>query len=69
MTLIISKRFLEVYHSHPAGKPEPSEVDRRSAYYPGLVYLIVSFIEGKASVGAYLWDGEKFVRESLAMEG
>lgn len=50
------------------GKPEPSEIDRENAYYPGLVYLIVSFEGEKVSVGAYLWDGERFTRESLAME-
>lgn len=33
---------LGVYHSHPAGRPEPSETDRRFLLEPGLVWLIAA---------------------------
>lgn len=29
------------YHSHPGGKPEPSEVDMQGAMNPGLHYVII----------------------------
>jgi proteasome lid subunit RPN8/RPN11 len=33
--------ILGVYHSHPRGPATPSETDRKSAFYPDWIYLIV----------------------------
>lgn len=35
-------QMLGIFHSHPLGPPTPSEIDREQAYYPQLVYMILS---------------------------
>jgi len=34
--------LVAIYHSHPTGPGEPSEIDRSEAYYPQAVTLILS---------------------------
>lgn len=46
-------RVLGHYHSHPGGRAEPSEVDRRRADEAGLVWLIVG---ADGALGAWLAD-------------
>ncbi len=41
-----------VYHSHPNGRPAPSETDRAEAHYPRWVHVIVAFDGRKARFGA-----------------
>ncbi len=36
-----------IYHSHPETAPEPSETDKKAAWYPGVHYLIFSTAGGK----------------------
>ena len=43
-----------IYHSHPAGAPVPSEMDR-SAAWPGFVYLII----GEAGIRAWRLSDER----------
>lgn len=67
----IEKRELSVlgiYHSHPFSRAEPSELDRRTAFYPGVVYVIVSLMGGVTDVKAYSWDGEKFTNCPISIE-
>lgn len=45
---------LGTYHSHPFSRAEPSELDKRTAFYPGMIYVIVSLIGGAIDVKAYL---------------
>jgi proteasome lid subunit RPN8/RPN11 len=33
---------LAIYHSHPTSDPVPSRTDLAQAFYPGVVYLIIS---------------------------
>jgi [CysO sulfur-carrier protein]-S-L-cysteine hydrolase len=35
-----------IFHSHPAGQPQPSATDIDRAYYPDAVYLILAPAEG-----------------------
>ncbi|NQU60271.1 MAG: M67 family metallopeptidase [Rhodospirillales bacterium] len=45
------------FHSHPGGRPEPSEHDRQSVYYPDHVWVIVGVKDGSASgVAAFVFD-------------
>lgn len=37
------EEFLAIYHSHPNGRPHPSETDIELAFYSEVVYLIVGF--------------------------
>jgi len=38
--------FLGIYHSHPNGKNEPSPRDIAWAYYPDVLYFIISPFPG-----------------------
>jgi proteasome lid subunit RPN8/RPN11 len=61
--------FLGIYHSHPFGRAEPSELDRRRAFYPNVVYVIISLEGGRIyDVKAYLWDGQEFVECDFSVE-
>jgi proteasome lid subunit RPN8/RPN11 len=61
--------FLGIYHSHPFGRAEPSELDRRRAFYPNAVYVIVSLEGGRVyDVKAYLWDGQEFAECDFSVE-
>ncbi len=37
--------LLGIFHSHVASAPEPSQTDRRQAFYPEVSYLIVSLAD------------------------
>jgi proteasome lid subunit RPN8/RPN11 len=43
-----------IYHSHPAGPPDPSPTDIAEAFYPEAVYLIWSAQTGDWHCRAYL---------------
>lgn len=62
------ERGLEVvgyYHSHPDGKPQPSELDRRQAW-PETSYLIVVVDRGEAGeVRSWRLRDDRFVPEHL----
>jgi proteasome lid subunit RPN8/RPN11 len=48
-----------IYHSHPAGPPDPSPTDIAEAFYPAAVYLIWSAPEGDWRCKAFLiQDGQ-----------
>lgn len=42
-----------VYHSHPAGDPDPSPTDIAESMYPEWVYLIIGLKHGRARVRAF----------------
>ena len=59
---------LGFYHSHPEGSSEPSRTDRERASWPGYCYLVVGFPDGPdaaATLGAWRWTGESFVRTAV----
>jgi proteasome lid subunit RPN8/RPN11 len=61
--------FLGIYHSHPFGRAEPSELDRRCAFYPNVVYVIISLEGGRVyDVKTYLWNGQEFVECGFSVE-
>ena len=48
-----------IYHSHPHGPPGPSEIDVREAYYPEVVHLIWSILEGTWSCAVFsIYEGQ-----------
>ena len=53
-----------IYHSHPRTAPEPSLTDIKYAeFWPGVVWIIVGFVETEPQVRAWLIDGDE-VRET-----
>lgn len=47
------------YHSHPATPARPSAEDIKLAYDPGILYVIVSLMEGQRTVKAFrIKEGE-----------
>lgn len=53
------------YHSHPAGPCGPSRTDVARATWIDHVYLIVSLEGDWPFLGAWVWDGERFVSETV----
>lgn len=49
--------LLAIYHSHPAGPPQPSETDLAEFAYPGVAYLIWSPDEAGWQVRGFLIAG------------
>ncbi|MFB6072091.1 MAG: desampylase [Halobacterium sp.] len=58
---------LGFYHSHPAGPSRPSATDRERATWPGYVYVVASLAARPATLDAWLWTGEAFEREAVAV--
>ena len=59
-----------VYHSHPDGRPEPSDTDRAMIFEPEMIWLITAVAAGRAGATT-AWrptgDGEAFVPLGLAL--
>jgi [CysO sulfur-carrier protein]-S-L-cysteine hydrolase len=36
--------LLAIYHSHPSGPAHPSDTDVAMAYYPDVIYLVISLV-------------------------
>ncbi len=54
---------LAIYHSHPHSEAYPSEEDKKLAFYPTVVYLIVSLEKQQPEFRGFIIDQEKTVRE------
>jgi [CysO sulfur-carrier protein]-S-L-cysteine hydrolase len=52
-----------VYHSHPATPARPSAEDIRLAHYPGVIYIIVSLMDGVATIKGFYISREGVVNE------
>jgi len=48
--------MLAIYHSHPETPARPSEEDIRLALTPGVIYVIVSLVDGPPVVKGFLID-------------
>jgi proteasome lid subunit RPN8/RPN11 len=55
--------LLAIFHSHPSGPDVPSTVDLSTAYYPEVVYVIVSFINPEQPSAKAFTIGEGRVEE------
>ncbi len=61
-----AEEMLAVYHSHPATPARPSEEDRRLAFAPGIIHIIVSLAMPDApDVNAFLLDDASVTPVSL----
>ncbi len=58
--------ILGYYHSHAAGPAEPSRADAELAC-PGVTYLVAS-VAAYEGLRAWIWDGETFREEAVALE-
>lgn len=56
--------LVAVYHSHPAGRPIPSVIDKAQAGY-AVVYIVYSGLT--RAMKAWRWDGRRFVIEPLVV--
>jgi proteasome lid subunit RPN8/RPN11 len=54
---------LAIYHSHPTSAPVPSRTDLARAFYPEVVYLIVSMLERPPHMRGW-WLTETDFREA-----
>jgi proteasome lid subunit RPN8/RPN11 len=54
---------LAIYHSHPTSDPVPSRTDLAQAFYPGVVYLIISLKADAPSMRGW-WLSETEYREA-----
>lgn len=52
-------------HSHPNGKPEPSDLDRDTYVPRGWWYLVVGFKTGAPIVGCWQSEDETLVRRNM----
>jgi len=55
------------YHSHPSGPSRPSATDREHARWPGRVYVVASLAARPPTLDAWLWTGEAFERQPVAV--
>jgi len=55
------------YHSHPSGPSRPSATDREHARWPDRVYVVVSLAARPPTLDAWLWTGETFERQTVAV--
>jgi len=55
------------YHSHPSGPSRPSATDREHARWPGRVYVVASLAARPPTLDAWLWTGEDFERQAVAV--
>lgn len=55
------------YHSHPEGPAGPSATDTDRATWLDRSYVIVDLAGDHPVVGAWRWDGDRFVREVLTI--
>ena len=54
-----AEKMLAVYHSHPATPARPSEEDRRLAFAPGVIHVIVSLMDPREpDVKGFLLDDD-----------
>jgi proteasome lid subunit RPN8/RPN11 len=56
-----NKELMGIYHSHPNGKPVPSDRDIKDFHYQGTSYWIVSLQNEKASVRCFEWKQSGFL--------
>ena len=61
--------IIGVYHSHPKTPPQPSGEDIRLAHDSGLLYVIISLMEGKGVIKAFSIREGKAEEETLLTEG
>jgi [CysO sulfur-carrier protein]-S-L-cysteine hydrolase len=58
-----------IYHSHPRGEAYPSTADIGLAYYPGVVYLIVSLLQVDRPVArAFFINGQEITETEIRIE-
>jgi len=54
-------RMIGVYHSHPTGKAEPSQIDMAAAWQTGMIWVISALDRERIETRAYLREEAGFV--------
>ena len=57
-----------IFHSHPCSTAQPSELDRRMAYYPDTIYFILSLLTEPPDLKAWYFDGDRFTGQLLQVD-
>ena len=60
------REIVGCYHSHPNGRPEPSERDRANGGEEGFIWLIAALDDGAGPVELTAFDGVSFRPLTLA---
>jgi proteasome lid subunit RPN8/RPN11 len=60
--------LLAIYHSHPAGPEVPSATDIAEAYYPEVIYIIISRQEATYLQRGFTIQDQQITEISLALE-
>ncbi|MCF2164739.1 desampylase [Halobacterium sp. MBLA0001] len=63
----VGREVVGFYHSHPVGPGRPSATDREHAQWPDRVYVVASLAARPPILDAWLWTGEAFERQAVAV--
>lgn len=61
------RKVVGFYHSHPSGPASPSDTDHREATWVDHHYVIVSLSGRQPTLGAWMWRGDEFARDSVSI--
>lgn len=65
----LGQELVGIYHSHPHSPAYPSARDVDMAYYPDVVYVILSLLDGRPEVRAFRIRDDVVTEEEILVQG